>query len=161
MKPSQIILGIDPGIGRTGWGVIEVRGMDLLPIAFGCVTTPANTAVGKRLVEIEIDLQGLIERFKPDVMAIEELLFTNNVTTGIAVGAARGVILLVAERAHVPVVEFTPTQVKLGVTGYGRADKHQVTDMVCRLLKLDKAPVLDDTADALAIAICGAGARLC
>lgn len=156
---TKVVLGIDPGLGRTGWGVIRVQGMALMPLGFGCVTTPANTAVGSRLVELEDDLKTLIEKYHPDVLAIEQLLFTNNVTTGIAVGAARGVVLLVAERAGIPVVEFTPTQVKLGVTGYGQADKAQVNGMVCRILKLEKAPTPDDAADALAIAICGAAGK--
>ena len=159
-KQSRIILGIDPGIGRTGWGVIEVRGMDLIPLGFGCVTTPANTPVGARLVELESDLKLLIEKFRPDIVAVEQLLFTTNVTTGIMVGEARGVVLLAVERFGIPIVEFTPTQVKLGVAGYGRADKAQVNTMVCRLLRLDKPPTPDDAADALAIAILGAAVPL-
>lgn len=157
MQAKKIILGIDPGIGRTGWGVIEAHGMDLKAAGFGCVTTPSNTPVGGRLVELETDLKRLIERYNPDVVAVEQLLFTNNITTGIAVGGARGVVLLVAERSGIPVVELTPTQVKLGVTGYGAADKRQVIDMVCRILKLNAAPKLDDAADALAVAICASG----
>ena len=160
MRPSRIILGIDPGLGRTGWGVIKAKGIDLMALGFGCISTPANTAVGPRLVELENDLKTLIDKYHPDVLAFEQLLFTNNITTGIAVGAARGVVLLVAERSSIPVVEFTPTQVKLGVTGYGQADKAQVNGMVCRILKLEKPPTPDDAADALAIAICGSGARI-
>ena len=159
-KQIRYILGIDPGLGRTGWGVIQAQGAELTPIAFGCIATPANTPIPGRLVELEGDLQGLVERFHPDVVAVEQLLFTNNVSTGIMVGEARGIVLLVAAKANVPIVEFTPTQVKLGVAGYGKADKSQVLDMVCRILKLAEPPTPDDAADALAIAICGAGSRL-
>ena len=159
MQTPSVVMGIDPGLGRTGWGVIKAAGMDLAPVAFGCVTTPANTEVGQRLVELEKDLITLIEQHRPTVIAVEQLLFTNNITTGIAVGAARGVVLLVAERSGIPVKEFTPTQVKLGVTGYGKADKGQVNEMVCRILKLAKPPTPDDAADALAIAICGSATQ--
>lgn len=159
-RSAKTILGIDPGLGRTGWGVIQVQGMDLAPVAFGCISTPMNTPIPSRLVELEADLTALMERFHPDVIAVEQLLFTNNVSTGIMVGEARGIVLLVAQKTGKPIVEFTPTQVKLGVAGYGKADKGQVVDMVCRILKLEKAPTPDDAADALAIAICGAGTKM-
>ncbi len=151
----KTILGIDPGIGRTGYGVIRVDGLKIEVVTFGCISTPVNTPVGARLVELERDLTELIQTYKPDRVSVEQLLFTKNVSTGIVVGEARGVVLLVAEKAHLPVVEFTPSQIKLAVTGDGNADKGQVQDMVMRLLNLAKRPTPDDAADALAIAICG------
>lgn len=159
-KFMKTILGIDPGIGTTGYGVIRVQGQDLELVGFGVISTPPNTPVPSRLVELEKDLVEIIKTYEPDLVSVEELVFVQNVTTGMAVSQARGVILLVCERAGTPITEFIPTQVKLAVTGYGRADKAQVQDMVCKLLKLDKRPTPDDAADALAIAICGASGRL-
>lgn len=156
---SRIILGIDPGIGRTGYGVISVEGPTMVPIDFGCITTPPNTEVGPRLLELEASLEELVARHQPNVIGVEELLFTNNVTTGIVVGAARGVVLLVAARHHLQIAEYTPTQIKLAVTGDGRAEKSQMQEMVCRLLKLEKRPTPDDAADALAVAICAMSKR--
>lgn len=159
MAEPRIILGIDPGLGRTGYGCVQSVGMELTTVAFGCVTTEPHTPIGERLLTLERDLNQLFETFKPDRVVVEELVFVENVTTGIAVGEARGVILLVAARYGVPIIELAPTQVKLGVTGYGHAEKAQVQDMVCRILKLETRPAPDDAADALALAICGAGMR--
>ena len=153
---AKIILGIDPGIGRTGYGLISVNGIEMSSIAFGCITTLKNTPIPARLVELERDLQEIVERYKPDLVAVEELLFTKNVSTGIMVSEARGVILLTIEKAGIALREFTPPQIKLAVTGDGSADKRQVQDMVLRLLKLSARPKLDDAADALAVAICAA-----
>ena len=150
----MIILGIDPGLAIVGWGIIESNKGRIQPIAYGAITTPAHTNIEDRLLMIEEDLTSLIEKYKPDEMAIEELFFTNNITTGIAVAEARGVILCTAKKLGVKISEYTPLQVKQAVVGYGKAEKHQVIAMVTSLLKLKKAPKPDDTADALAIAIC-------
>lgn len=150
----MIILGIDPGLATVGWGVIEsVRG-SVRPLAYGAITTPAHTDIEARLLMIQRDIEELVKKYSPDEMAIEELFFTNNITTGIAVAEARGVILCTAHRLGLKISEYTPLQVKQAVVGYGRAEKHQVIAMVTSLLKLKKPPKPDDTADALAIAIC-------
>lgn len=152
----MIILGIDPGFAIVGWGVIEsVRG-NIRPIAYGAITTPAHTDIEARLSMIQHDLETLIEKYKPDEMAIEELFFNTNITTGIAVAEARGVILCTAYRHGVKISEYTPLQVKQAVVGYGKAEKRQVIAMVTSILKLPKPPKPDDAADAVAIAICHA-----
>ena len=156
MVGLMIILGIDPGLATVGWGVIEsVRG-NVRPLAYGAITTPAHTDIEARLLMIQRDIEALVEKYAPEEMAIEELFFTNNITTGIAVAEARGVILCTAHRLGLKISEYTPLQVKQAVVGYGRAEKHQVIAMVTSLLKLKKPPKPDDTADALAIAICHA-----
>ncbi len=153
---ALIILGIDPGLAIVGWGVIEcVRG-NLRPIAYGAITTPAHTDIEKRLLMIKEDLEAIIEKYHPDEMAVEELFFNNNITTGIAVAEARGVILCTAHALGVKIAEYTPLQVKQAVVGYGLAEKGQVIAMVTSLLRLPKPPKPDDTADAVAIAICHA-----
>ncbi len=152
----MIILGIDPGLAIVGWGVIEsVRG-NLRPLAYGAITTPAHTDIEKRLLMIKNDLKSIIEKYRPDEMAIEELFFNTNITTGIAVAEARGVILCTAHELGVKISEYTPLQVKQAVVGYGLAEKGQVIAMVSSILKLPKPPKPDDTADAVAIAICHA-----
>lgn len=148
------ILGIDPGLAIVGWGVIEAVGGRFYPVACGSVTTPAHTPVEKRLSMIYDDVSRLMDKYKPDEMAIEELFFNNNRTTGITVAEARGVVLLCAEQHHLTVGEYTPMQVKQAVVGYGLAEKKQVIAMVTSLLKLPAPPKPDDTADALAIALC-------
>ena len=147
------ILGIDPGIARVGWAVIETRTQEPIPVSFGCITTEKTQKAGDRLSQIHKAVQLLIHKFHPDCMSVEELFFAANVTTGIGVGQSRGVILLAAADAGIPVVSYTPLAVKRTITGDGRADKKQVTSMVVRILKLKKAPRIDDTADALAIAM--------
>lgn len=155
----MIILGIDPGFAIVGWGVIEsVRG-NVRPLAYGAITTPAHTSIEERLLMIQKDIEEIIERYHPDEMAIEELFFNTNITTGIAVAEARGVILCTAHRLGVKIDEYTPLQVKSAVVGYGKAEKQQVIAMVTTLLKLQKPPKPDDTADALAIAICHSQCR--
>ena len=152
----MIILGIDPGFAIVGWGIIEsVRGQ-VRPIAYGAITTPAHTSIESRLLTIEKDLEQIIEKYKPDEMAVEELFFNTNITTGIRVAEARGVIICTAHRLGVKIGEYTPLQVKSAVVGYGKAEKQQVIAMVTTLLKLKAPPKPDDTADALAIAICHA-----
>lgn len=150
------ILGIDPGVAIVGFGVIESDRAQQQMIQYGAITTAAGLPLATRLVQIAADLEQLIIQFKPDEIAIEELFFSKNITTGIAVAHARGVILYTAERLQVPVYEYTPMQVKQAVVGYGLAEKHQVMDMARRLLKLKAIPKPDDAADALAIAICHA-----
>ena len=150
------ILGIDPGIAIVGFGLIEAdRGKTQL-LNYGAITTPAGLPLARRLVQIEQDMEALIAQLKPDAIAVEELFFSNNITTGIAVAHGRGIILCTAEKSGVPLYEYTPMQVKQAVVGYGLAEKRQVMDMVKRLLKLKAVPRPDDAADALAIAICHA-----
>ena len=148
-------LGIDPGLAIVGWGIVErVNGMTFRPIAYGSINTPAHTTVSSRLALIYKNLNHIIEKYQPDELAIEELFFTNNQTTGIAVAEARGVILLCAEEHGIPIAEYTPPQVKQAVVGYGNAEKRQVIAMVTSLLRLPAPPKPDDTADAIAIALC-------
>ncbi len=148
------ILGIDPGFAIVGWGIIDSARGNIRPVAYGAITTPAHTSLESRLLTIQQDLESLIEKYKPDEMAIEELFFNTNITTGIAVAEARGVILCTAHRLGLKISEYTPLQVKQAVVGYGKAEKHQVISMVTSLLKLPKPPKPDDAADAVAIAIC-------
>ena len=152
------ILGIDPGIAIVGFGVIEYDNMNFKVIDYGAITSPAHTPVPSRLKMIYDDLTYVIEKYKPDEMAIEELFYNNNAKTVINVGQARGVLILAGENHNVPVFEYTPLQVKQGVVGYGRAEKMQVMLMTKSLLGLEKIPRPDDAADALALAICHAHA---
>ena len=152
----MIILGIDPGLAIVGWGVVEERGGKIRPLGYGAIRTPAGTRTEERLAGIYRDLHTVIDHFKPDEMAVEELFFNTNITTGIRVAEARGVLLLSAAQAGVEIFEYTPLQVKQAVVGYGRAEKKQVISMVTMLLSLREPPKPDDTADALAIAICHA-----
>ena len=147
------ILGIDPGIAIVGFGLIEAdRGRTQL-LNYGAITTPAGLPLARRLVQIEQDMEALIAQLKPDAIAVEELFFSNNITTGIAVAHGRGIILCTAEKSGVPLYEYTPMQVKQAVTGYGKAVKKQVQEMTRMLLSLPAVPKPDDTADALAMAI--------
>lgn len=150
------ILGIDPGIAIVGFGLIESNRGSVRMLQYGAVTTEVGLPLATRLVQIENDMTALIAQLKPDEIAVEELFFSKNITTGIAVAHGRGVILCTAERLGVPIFEYTPMQVKQAVAGYGLADKKQVMDMTKRLLKLKAVPKPDDAADALAIAICHA-----
>ena len=148
------ILGIDPGFATVGWAVIDSDRGNLYPVAFGAITTPAHTDFEARLLMIKNDLETIIEKYSPTEMAIEELFFNTNITTGIAVAEARGVILCTAHEKGLKISEYTPLQVKQSVVGYGKAEKHQVIAMVTSILKLKNPPKPDDTADAVAIAIC-------
>ncbi len=152
----MIILGIDPGLAIVGWGVIEYQNTRFRTVAYGSIQTPAGMRTEERLKLIYEGMQELIKTYHPDAMAVEELFFNTNITTGIRVAEARGVILLAAEEAGISIQEYTPLQVKQAVVGYGRAEKKQVITMVTMLLGLQKPPKPDDTADALAIAICHA-----
>ena len=150
------ILGIDPGYAIVAWGVVQYEGGRFTPQDFGAVTTLAQTPFSQRLQQIYNDVLAIIHRLQPDVLAIEKLYFKNNQKTAIEVAQARGVILLAAQNSGVPIFEYTPLQVKSAVTGFGQAQKPQVMEMTKRLLRLPQVPKPDDTADALAIAICHA-----
>ena len=150
----MIILGIDPGLAIVGWGVIDAQGGRFKTLGYGSIQTPAGMPTEDRLAKIYADLCKIIDHFHPEEMAVEELFFTNNITTGICVAEARGIVLLCAKQKGVRLAEYTPMQVKQSVVGYGKAEKKQVITMVTSILKLSAPPKPDDTADALAIAIC-------
>ena len=150
------ILGIDPGYGITGFGILEAQRGRCQLLRCGAITTPPNTDFNWRLGEIYNNMTELLQLAQADAVAIEELFFGNNVTTGIKVAQARGVILLAVQQAGVPVFEYKPMQVKQAVVGYGNATKHQVMDMTKRILGLPAGPKPDDAADAVAIALCHA-----
>lgn len=158
------ILGIDPGYAIVGFGVVEYDGYKFAPVHFGAITTGAGTDFSLRLKTIYDDMNTVLDTFKPDSMAIEKLFFNTNQKTGIDVAQARGVIVLSAVERGVPIFEYTPLQVKQSVVGYGRAEKMQVMEMTRRILGLAEVPKPDDTADALAIAICqghsGSGVKI-
>ena len=150
----MIVMGIDPGFATTGYGVVDYTGNRFKVLDHGVIRTEAGDPFPHRLLVLHQRLHQLMQTWKPDVMAVEELFFGSNVTTGIKVGHARGVILLSAAMADIPVYEYTPMQVKLAVTGYGGAKKPQVQQMVKVLLNLETIPKPDDAADARAVAIC-------
>ncbi len=152
----MIILGIDPGLAIVGWGVIDYNGSRFTTLGYGSLETPAGMKTEQRLSLIYDGINQLIEQYKPQHIAVEELFFNTNQTTGIRVAEARGIIIMCAYRKGVKVFEYTPLQVKQAVVGYGRAEKKQVISMVTMFLGLPKPPKPDDTADALAIAVCHA-----
>ena len=155
------ILGIDPGIARTGWGIVEVQsstlrqrfGQEFKVQSYGCVETPASLPPEQRLKSIYDSVINIIKEHRLDVLALEELFFNTNAKTAFIVGQARGVVLLAASENGLPIAIYTPLQVKIAVTGYGRADKSQIGQMVKAILKLEKIPKPDDVADALAVAL--------
>lgn len=150
------VLGIDPGIAIMGFGFVDKIGHRIAPVQYGSIQTEANTPTEKRLVQIYEASCELLDRYKPETIAVEKLFFNKNVTNAFSVGQARGVLLLAAAQRNIPVGEYTPMQVKQAVVGYGGAEKKQVQEMVKRLLKLSAVPKPDDVADALAVAICHA-----
>ena len=150
------ILGIDPGFAITGFSIIDYVGNKFKLITSGAILTEAHTSFPSRLKKMYTELNEIIDKYKPDAMAIEELFFNNNAKTAINVAQARGVILVVAKLNNVPIYEYTPLQVKQAVVGYGRADKIQVQRMVKMILHEEKLPKLDDTTDSMAMAICHA-----
>lgn len=150
------ILGIDPGYATTGFGLLHCQRGTYSLLQYGTVTTPAGLAFPKRLKMLYDDMCRLLEVTQPDAVAVEELFWGHNITTGIGVSHGRGVILLAIETAGIPLFEYTPMQVKQAVVGYGKAEKRQVMDMTRRLLKLERVPRPDDAADAIAIALCHA-----
>ncbi len=152
----MVILGIDPGYATVGYGVIEYHRGRFRVLDYGAVTSPAGMDFPSRLQIIHEGICELCDRYQPDCMSVEELFFNTNITTGIQVGHARGVILLAGKQKGVQFFEYTPLQVKQSVVGYGRAEKHQVMEMTRQLLGLERIPRPDDAADALALAICHA-----
>jgi crossover junction endodeoxyribonuclease RuvC len=150
------ILGIDPGIAIVGFGFIDKQGSKLVPVQYGSIQTEAHTDPAVRLMELYDAALHLIDKYKPDAMAIEKLFFNRNVTTALTVGQARGVLLLAAVQRGLAIAEYTPLQVKQAIVGYGKAEKKQVQEMVRLFLRLSAVPKPDDVADALAIAICHA-----
>lgn len=150
----MVILGIDPGYATIGYGAVVYERDKFQPLRFGAITTPAGEEFGARLEMIYDDMNALLDLIPAQALSIEQLFFSKNKTTAIDVAHARGVILLAAQKHHVPVFEYTPMQVKQGVVGYGLAEKAQVMEMTRQILGLEKVPRPDDTADALALAVC-------
>ncbi len=148
------ILGIDPGYAIVGYGVVEYDNFRFKTVGYGAVTTNAGTPFCERLEIIYNDLMTVIEKYRPECMSIEKLYFNTNTTTAIDVAQARGCILLAAQKSGISVFEYTPLQVKQSITGYGKAEKRQVMEMIKSFLSLEKIPKPDDTADALALAVC-------
>jgi len=154
MKKDEVILGIDPGFGRVGWGLITKGKGDWMAVNYGCIETPKSDCFVDRLSDMRDELTKIIKKYKPTRMAVEELFFFKNLKTAIKVGQARGVILLTAVDNKLELDEFTPLQVKQAITGYGRAEKKQMQKMVQTILNLKHAIKSDDAADALAVALC-------
>lgn len=152
----MIILGIDPGIAIVGTGVVEYENNKFRVLYYDAVTTKAHTPLEERIQLVYEGVSTLMDTFRPDALSMEELFFNNNATTAFSVGQARGVVLLAASQRKIPVFSYTPLQVKQAITGYGRADKNQVQQMVKSFLNLRAVPKPDDVADALAMAICHA-----
>ncbi len=150
---AKVILGIDPGYGRVGVGIIRVDGSKHKPLYYGCIETHKNTEFNNRLFSISKELDQVIKKYKPEVAVVETLFFAKNTKTAIDVGQARGVILLTLFNNNVPSYDLTPLQVKQYISGYGKATKKQVQEVVKLLLGLDKIPKPDDAADALALAL--------
>ena len=150
----MVFLGIDPGTAITGYGLIREEGSSLRAVAYGAITTPPDLALPQRLVLLHRALDDLIRLHRPASAAVEQIFFSRNARTALAVGHARGVVLMTLAQAGLPVAEYTPLEVKQAVTGYGRADKRQIQEMVRVLIGLPQIPKPDDAADALAIAIC-------
>ncbi len=154
------ILGIDPGTAITGFGVIDYDGKGFKFVDAGVIRTPKEQPMNERLSTVYDEMHELLKEFKPDVMSIELLFFARNVTTAMTVGQSRGIVMLAATQSGIPIYEYTPMQVKQAVTGYGKADKKQIQEMVKKLLKLDQIPKPDDAADGLAVAITHAGQKV-
>lgn len=155
----MIILGIDPGFARTGYGVIEEKNKKLEVLDYGCLSTSASLSFPKRLKKISDGMGKLIEKYRPEICAVEKIFFCKNTKTAIDVGQARGVVILTAAEKKLEIREFTPLQVKQSITGYGKAEKQQIQKMIKIILNLKEIPKPDDAADALALAICGAGPK--
>jgi crossover junction endodeoxyribonuclease RuvC len=152
----MIVLGIDPGTARLGYGVVDATGGEPAMIDYGVAETFPTESMPERLLQLYGNVRLLLKEHDPDVMAVEKLFFARNVTTAISVGQARGVVLLAAAERGIPVREYTPSEIKQSIVGYGKADKNQVQEMVRIILGLDHVPQPDDAADALAVAICDA-----
>lgn len=150
----MLVLGIDPGTAITGYGLVDEVGSQLVAVEYGVIRTPANSPLPERLASIYQALQDTLKQHRPTQIALEELFFSSNTRSALAVGQARGVCMLAGAHAGIPIFEYTPLQVKLAIAGYGRATKSQIQAMVRLLLNLDAIPSPDDAADALALAIC-------
>lgn len=150
----MIIIGIDPGLARVGYGVIEIRNRNPVPLCYGCIESGKDQPASTRLLHIYTELTAIIAKYPPAHIAVEKLFFSKNITSAMGVSEARGVIILLAEQQKIPVTEYTPNQVKQSITGSGRADKRQMQEMIKRLLRLEEIPKPDDAADALSIALC-------
>ncbi len=150
----MFVLGIDPGLTRTGYGVLEARGSRVRAIAVGVIRTDPKVAIGERLVELRRDLSSIIEEYRPDEVAMEEVFVNRNLHTATSVGRASGVVLMTAAEAGLRIAEYTPTAVKMALTGYGAADKTQVGRVISMRLGLGEVPTPADAADALAVALC-------
>lgn len=157
---KKVILGIDPGIADTGFGLVEVEGSMLKCLAYGSIKTKAGVDLSRRLNTLHKELDRIIKKYKPEIVSVEQLFFCKNVKTALVVGQARGVVLLCIEQNKLPLLEFTPLQIKQSVSNFGRADKKQVQKMVQMILGLNELPKPDDAADALAAAICGSNTKL-
>ena len=155
----MIVLGIDPGYALMGWGVVEANGSQLKLLGYGCIETKAGTPMQHRLRTLQLGVRDLTLMYRPDEVAFEELFFAQNVTTALMVGAARGAAIIAAAEYTENLYEYTPMQIKQSITGYGKADKKQIQQMVKMLLRMDELPKPDDAADAIACAIthCQAG----
>lgn len=154
-----IILGLDPGTATTGWAVMSEAAGKLTPLAYGHISTEPEQAPAERLLEIATDIEAIIRKYRPQEAAIEDIFFQKNVKTAVKVSEARGALLLTLEKLNVRIFGYTPLQVKQSLTGYGRAEKRQIQEMVKNILKLKSVPKPDDTADAIAIAICHLNSR--
>jgi crossover junction endodeoxyribonuclease RuvC len=151
----MIIIGIDPGLARLGYGVIEVNRDKITAVCYGCIETSGkDLRTSERLFKIYTEVGMLFEKYQPAHVSLEKLFFTRNISSAMGVSEVRGVILLAAEQMNIPVTEYTPNQVKQAITGSGRADKCQMQEMIKRLLRLAEIPTPDDAADALSIALC-------
>jgi crossover junction endodeoxyribonuclease RuvC len=150
----MIVIGIDPGLARVGYGVIAVNNGKPGAVCYGCIESAQDQRTPERLLHIYTELTALLEKYPPAHIAVEKLFFTKNITSAMSVSEARGIILLLAEQQQIPVTEYTPNQVKQAITGSGRADKRQMQEMIMRLLHLTEIPKPDDAADALSIALC-------
>ena len=150
----MIVIGIDPGLARVGYGIIEVNNRKPEPVCYGCIESGKEQRTSERLLHIYTGVAALFEKYPPAHIAVEKLFFTKNITSAMGVSEARGVILLLAEQQKIPVTEYTPNQVKQAITGSGKADKRQMQEMIMRLLHLPEIPRPDDAADALSIALC-------
>jgi crossover junction endodeoxyribonuclease RuvC len=153
------ILGIDPGTATTGWAILEEKNGEVVPCAYGCILTKKERSTAERLLEVAQDLRKIIKKYRPQEAAIEDIFFFKNVKTAVKVSQSRGVLLLTLEEFKVKIAEYTPLQVKQALTGYGRAEKKQIQLMTKNILHLKSLPKPDDTADALAIALCHLNSR--
>jgi crossover junction endodeoxyribonuclease RuvC len=155
MRSEMIVIGVDPGLARLGYGVIEVSGGDIQPVCYGIIETSGKDhRASERLLKIYTEIGTLFDKYSPNHISLEKLFFTKNISSAMSVSEVRGIILLAAEQRLIPVTEYTPNQIKQAITGSGRADKRQVQEMIKRLLHLAEIPTPDDAADALSIALC-------